>query len=120
MHEVMILRAAETLVEVTPWGRLIWKASAGLGNAETVTVGICEIAPGHANPRHHHPNCTEVLHVLQGVIAHTFGDEEVVMAAGDVITVPPHLVHNARNIGDDTAILAISFDNAQRQTVGES
>ena len=119
MSKTVVLTAAETQIQPQDWGRLIWKASEALGNAGGITVGICEINPGQANPRHHHPNCTEVLHVLHGVIAHSFDDEEVVMQVGDVITVPPHIYHNARNIGGETAILAISFNVADRQTIGE-
>ncbi|HEY3396888.1 MAG TPA: cupin domain-containing protein [Armatimonadota bacterium] len=119
MGEVKLLRAAETLVEVTPWGRLLWKANARLGNSEALTVGICEINPGQANPRHQHPNCTEVLYVLQGTIAHSFGEQEVVMNVGDVVTVPPGLAHHARNLGAETAIMSISYTSAERQTVGE-
>ncbi|OPZ80512.1 MAG: Cupin domain protein [bacterium ADurb.Bin429] len=119
MNTINLLTATETQVQEMEWGRLIWKASTALGNSASMTVGICEILPGQANPRHSHPNCSEVLHVLQGTIVHTFGDEEVTMTTGDVITVPPNLNHNARNIGDDLAILAIAFDSADRRTVGE-
>ena len=120
MSEVIVKRAGETTIDVTPWGRLLWKASRALGNSENITVGICEILPGQANPRHIHPNCDEVLHVLQGTIAHSYGDaDELQMTVGDVITVPPHIMHNARNIGEDTAVLAIAFSSADRQTRGE-
>ncbi len=120
MSEVQIKHADETKIEMMPWGRLLWKASRALGNSLTMTVGICEINPGQANPRHIHPNCDEILHVLQGTIAHSYGkDGEVVMSVGDVITVPPNVMHNARNIGEDIAVLAISFSNAERQTQGE-
>lgn len=120
MSEAQIKRAAETIEEVTPWGRLRWKASKALGNSQTMTVGICEINHGCANPPHSHPNCEEVLHVLQGTIAHAIGDDqEVIMQVGDVISIPPRVRHNARNIGLETAVLAISFSSAERQTVGE-
>ncbi len=119
MNTIQLLPAADTHVQEFAWGRLIWKASAALGNSDSMTVGVCEISPGQANPRHHHPNCTEVLHVLQGTIAHTIGEQQVEMTIGDVITVSPHVVHNARNIGSETAVLAISFDAADRLTVGE-
>jgi quercetin dioxygenase-like cupin family protein len=119
MTTITLLSAAETQTQETDWGCLRWKASGTLGNDAGMTVGLCEIRPGHANPRHHHPNCSEVLHVLQGTIAHTYGDQEVVMAVGDVITVPPGLVHNARNIGAETAVLAIAFNAPDRLTVGE-
>ncbi len=52
-----------------PWGTLTWYAE--LGNSGDMTVGRCVIRPGAANPLHSHPNCSEVLVVMQGRIAHT-------------------------------------------------
>jgi quercetin dioxygenase-like cupin family protein len=120
MGEVLVKRAVDTTEEVTPWGRLLWKASGALGNSQAMTVGICEIHPGAENPRHVHANCEEVLHVLQGTIVHSYGDDgEVTLYVGEVITIPAHVMHHARNIGEDTAVLAISFSNAARLTHGE-
>jgi quercetin dioxygenase-like cupin family protein len=41
------------------------------------------------------------------------------MNVGDAISIPPNFKHQARNIGDEDAILHISFSSADRQTVGE-
>jgi quercetin dioxygenase-like cupin family protein len=75
--------------------------------------------PGCANPRHLHPNCEEILHVLQGTITHTGKDTDEIMHIGDTISVPVNTLHNARNIGDDWAILLISFSSPNRLTQGE-
>lgn len=119
MNEVKVVSATEAEVQDQEWGRLTWKASQALGNTEKMTVGICEIEPGKQNPRHLHPSCMEIIHVLQGTVVHTFGGEEVVMHVGDTISVPAQIYHNARNIGEDRVILAISFDSADRKTVAE-
>ena len=104
----------------TPWGQLTWFASGKQGNSKTMTVGRCVIHPGQANPLHSHPNCEEVLHVLAGRISHTLdGSHEVEMGPGDTICVPPHMVHHARNIGSQNAVLAICFSSPDRQTKGE-
>ena len=44
-------------------------------NSDTMTVGRCYIDPGCANPRHHHPNCDEILVVVHGSVEHSAGDE---------------------------------------------
>jgi quercetin dioxygenase-like cupin family protein len=120
MKTAKLLRAGQAQVQETDWGRLTWFASARLGNSATMTVGRCVIRPGRANPRHSHPNCEEVLHVLAGRIAHTLdGRQEVELSAGDTIAVPPDLVHNARNLGTEDAVLAICFSSPDRQTQGE-
>jgi oxalate decarboxylase/phosphoglucose isomerase-like protein (cupin superfamily) len=60
--------------------------------------------PGAQNPRHYHPNCDEVLHVLQGRILHSVDDDAL---------------HNARNIGDEEAVFVFAFSSADRHTLGE-
>jgi quercetin dioxygenase-like cupin family protein len=104
-------------VEPMPWGRLEWFASAEIGNSDTMTIGMCAIFPGNQNGRHFHPNCDEVLRVLRGRIIHTWNGIEREMNVGDVISIPRGVVHNARNIGDEPAELAIAFSSAHRVTV---
>lgn len=112
-------RSADHLIEEQTWGRLVWMVAGRMGNSETMTVGCCYIDPGQQNPRHHHPNCDEVLHVLRGTIEHSAGDEVVQMEPGDTISIPAGVVHNARNVGNDQAVFVISFSSADRQTIGE-
>jgi quercetin dioxygenase-like cupin family protein len=106
-------------IEETPWGRLVWMVAGRLGNSEKMTVGQCYIDGGKANPRHYHPNCDEVLHVLQGEIEHSLNDDSYRMSAGDTVSIPMGTVHNARNLGEEQAVLFIAFSSADRQTIGE-
>lgn len=100
------------------WGSLTWFVSGGQGNSTALTVGKCIINPGCANPRHYHPNCEEVLHVLTGTIAHTLdGEHRVIMQPGDTITIPPNVVHHAQNVGEEAALLLICFSSGERQAV---
>jgi len=119
MKRARVLKASECKTVSADWGGLTWYAGAELGNSDDMTVGECVIKPGCANPSRHHPNCAEVLVVRQGTIAHVIEEgREVVVNPGDVITVPPHLPHQARNIGDVDAVLFIAFSSANRQTEG--
>ena len=120
MSKARILRSDQCETVETEWGRLTWHASAKLGNSEEMTVGQCLIKPGCENPLHSHPNCSEVLAVLQGRISHTIeGGESIELDQGDVITLPPDLPHQARNIGEGDAVLLIAFSSADRHTKGE-
>lgn len=101
------------------WGHLEWYVSAEIGNSETMTVGKCVLNPGQANGRHLHPNCDEILQVLKGKVIHTWNGEEFEMNEGDVVSIPSGVIHNARNIGDGVAELAISFSSAYRTTEDE-
>lgn len=112
-------RPQDNELEEHDWGRLVWLVSGRLGTSTTMTVGRCYIAPGRENPRHFHPNCDEVLHVLQGTIEHSLDAETVPMSAGDTISIPRGTVHNARNVGDDEAIFVIVFSTATREVVPE-
>lgn len=116
--KAVVTRAADHQVLEQPWGVLTWYVSRELKNSDTMTVGRAVVRPGQENPRHYHPNCNEVLQVLQGHILHTMNDVTVEMRAGDVVSIPTGVVHNARNIGTEEAILAISFSSADRQVVG--
>lgn len=111
--------ASDVVEEKQEWGRLEWMVSGALGNSDTMTVGRCYIDPGEQNPRHYHPNCDEVLHVLQGRIVHSLGDETFEMGPGDTVSIPSGTLHNARNIGAEQAVFVISFSTPDRQTVGE-
>jgi quercetin dioxygenase-like cupin family protein len=117
MSSDRLARAKDNVSEDFPWGRLDWFVSGALGNSDVLTVGRCTIEPGQANHAHYHPNCDEVLHVLQGTIRHRLGDEHFEMSAGDTISIPTGTVHNAENIGSDQAIFLITFSTADRQIV---
>jgi quercetin dioxygenase-like cupin family protein len=111
-------KMADNKVVEMPWGRLRWYTSAELKNSRTMTTGVAIISPGKSNPRHLHPNCDEVLHVVSGKISHTMNEVTVEMHAGDTVSIPQGVLHNATNIGSEDAVLAISFSSAYREAVG--
>lgn len=112
-------RATEGEVLDLDWGQIVWKAARNLGNSETMTFGLVTIKAGAANPRHRHPNCDEILHLISGHIEHSLGDETFEMNAGDTISIPVGVVHNARNLAATDAQMTICFSSADRQTEGE-
>jgi quercetin dioxygenase-like cupin family protein len=114
-----ILEARHAIVQDFEWGQLNWFANRQLGNSQTMTLGRCVIKPGCENPRHYHPNCEEILQMVQGNIEHSIGDELFEMGPGDTVVIPPNVKHNARNIGTGDAVMNIAFSSADRQTVGE-
>ena len=117
--DAVVSRVADNQVIEQSWGKITWYVSAQLGNSDTMTVGEAVIRPGQENPRHYHPNCDEVLHVLRGRILHSMGSRQVEMSAGDTVSIPMGVHHNAKNIGTEDAILAISFSSAYREVIGE-
>lgn len=120
LSQIQIRQLKPSSIHPFEWGALTWYANRELGNCDEMTVGRCVLKPGQSNPRHYHPNCTEILIVFKGRIAHTDQrGEETELNEGDTVTIPPHIRHRARNIGDEDAILYIAFSSADRQTVEE-
>ena len=120
MNAIVITPSADTERLTFPWGELTWFASQALGNQDDITTGRCILRVGCENPPHYHPNCSEVLVVAQGLIEHTAaGGKTVVMGPGDVASIPANVVHHARNIGTEDAVVWISFSSAARETVGD-
>ena len=103
----------------TPWGHMTWMVSGELGNASEMTFGRVTIKPGNCNPRHCHPTCEEVLHLLSGELEHSLGDQRIRMSAGDSIVIPAGVFHNAVNVGDVPADMIVCFSSAQRDFVLE-
>jgi quercetin dioxygenase-like cupin family protein len=116
---VVVHRGEDKVVPQT-WGELTWYVSADQHSSATMTVGKCVLRPGQQNPRHYHPNCDEVLHVLSGTIVQSLEDGRTeTMHAGDTVSIPAGVHHSAKNIGTEDAVLFIAFSSAHRQVVGE-
>jgi len=106
-------RAAANRIE-EEWGSLTWLASGSIGNAEGLTLGRVIIRKGHANPRHAHDTCEEVLYLLKGRLEHTVGDETVILNPGDTLAVRGGVFHNAVSIGDEDADMIVVYSSATR------
>lgn len=119
MQKTMVQKEAASEKIAAPWGGLTWYASGKLGNSTELTVGRCVIKPGCSNPMHYHPNCSEILVVMQGTVMHTTDDGEVRMSAGDTITVQRGFSHHATNIGSDDAVLFVVFPTPDRRVENE-
>ncbi|MCY3762287.1 MAG: cupin domain-containing protein [Gemmatimonadetes bacterium] len=118
---ISVLRTNECEVVDLDWGELRWHASGSLGNSGEMTLGTARLKPGQANPRHYHPNCSEVLVVVSGGISHTLdAGETAELGPGDTVTIPEGVPHKARNLSEtEEAVLFIAFSSADRQTVME-
>jgi quercetin dioxygenase-like cupin family protein len=103
--------------EVFPWGTLKWLCNAKLSPGALQTVGLCHIAPGQRNPRHFHPNCEEVLHMLSGNGQHSFDDDAIELKAGMTIRIPAGVTHNMSNTGTEPIVCLIVFSSGERETV---
>ena len=111
---------AESKLMEFDWGRIDWLASGEQGNSDAMTFGRVTILAGCANPRHLHPNCEEILHLAAGSLTHTLGDASIAMSAGDTITIPSGIFHNATAVGSHDAVMYVAFSSPDRQFEPES
>ncbi len=56
--------------------------------------------------------------MVSGKIIHTMNEVSIEMNAGDTVSIPQGVLHNATNIGAEDAVLGISFSSAYRAAVG--
>jgi quercetin dioxygenase-like cupin family protein len=91
-----------------------WKRRS-LCSEEDISIEHFVKPPGHASPKHDHPN-SQILHVLEGRLMITTDDEEVTLGAGDTVYIPgdkSHIVTNPLDrvsIGIDIFVPGRSFD----------
>jgi len=114
----LLLRKTDTVVDPFPWGRLEWYARKSL-NGTNITTGFCYLDPKMENAMHSHPNCDEILCVLEGSIIHRLNGEEIEMNKGDSLVIPQGAVHNALNTSDQETVMSIVFTAGDRETVSE-
>jgi quercetin dioxygenase-like cupin family protein len=98
------------------WGNLAWLVDANRMEGAEQAFGVVTIDAGQRNPLHRHPNCEELLYVLQGTADHTLGDDMVQLKAGDIIRIPRGVPHYAQATGDGPLVAVISFSSGNRQT----
>jgi quercetin dioxygenase-like cupin family protein len=115
--EYQIRRDAGSRAETTAWGSVEWLVREGDPPGAEQTVALATWAPGQGNVEHTHPNCEEIVYVVEGVIDHTLGDQLAHLAVGDVIVVPRDVPHRLVNNGAAPARTLIVFSSPDRQFV---
>jgi len=73
-----------------------------LVDAPGVTIALARTPPGGGTPWHHHGARDTYVYVLEGAVqveSGPGGQERVEAAAGDLLVVPPGVVHRERNAG---------------------
>lgn len=82
--------------------------SAGISLAK-MTVGV-----GITSELHHHTNCAETIHVLEGQIDQRIGQDWMKLEAGESCVIPLGQAHQTRNIGDSRAVMMIAYSAGSR------
>ncbi|UYO00219.1 MAG: cupin domain-containing protein [Devosia sp.] len=99
------------------WGKIEWLVSDSLNQNAALTLGHVEIKQGAKNPLHLHPNCDEVLYLLEGELEHSVDGETVRLTPGSAIFIPANAKHDALNVGQQTAKMIVAYSSGDRQTI---
>ena len=70
---------------------------------DNVMMTYMEFAPGSILPEHEHPH-EQITTIVAGKMEMTVGGHTQLMQPGDVVTVPPNILHWAKVIGEEKAI----------------
>ena len=103
--------------ETTDFGTLQWVVREGDPAGAETTIGLATFSAGKSNVQHIHPNCEEVVYVLDGQVEHTLGAQSTVLQAGDLIVVPRGVPHRLLNRSLDDVRAYIVFSSPDRQFV---
>ena len=115
--ESRVRRAAQSSPQPTDWGTVWWASRAGDPDDAEMTVGIAVFDAGKGNAEHIHPECEEVVYVLEGEVEHTLGDQSTRLRRGDMIVVPRGIAHRLEAAGEGAARALILFSSPDRQFV---
>jgi quercetin dioxygenase-like cupin family protein len=72
-------------------------------SGDGATLAFTTLEPGHTARPHSHPH-EQIVYVLEGELLFVVGDEEAVLAAGDMVVVPPGVEHWAQTLGEGPAV----------------
>ena len=115
--EDFVRRSVGTAAEIAPFGRIDWAVRAGTLDDVEQSVALAVFEPGSSNAEHYHPNCEEIVFVLEGEVEHTLGDKSTTLHAGDLIVVPRHAHHRILNESLTPCRLLVMFSSPDREFI---
>jgi quercetin dioxygenase-like cupin family protein len=91
-----------------------WLADDRISPTTGLSLARMTVQAGATSPAHSHPDCTEVIHVLEGEIEQRIGDAVHRIATGATCVVPPGAIHASRAIGPGDAVLIVAYSSGTR------
>lgn len=118
MSEAQLIREPDAKREKHSWGELHWYCGHDQGKSDDMTFARCRVLPDCNTHEHYHPDCEEIVHVINGIVRHHMAGERdfLEMTPGDTLVVPPNAEHQIENVGEEEADLVIVWSSpAQEQ-----
>ena len=115
--DTQIRRGVGTDGEATDFGSVHWAVREGDPPGAEQTIGLATFDAGKSNVEHVHPNCEEVVYVMDGEVQHTLGGQSTTLRAGDLIVVPRGVPHRLINASGAACRTYIVFSSSRREFV---
>ena len=112
-----VRRDVGAAADATGFGSVHWAVREGHPPGAEQTIGLAVFDAGKSNVEHVHPNCEEVVYVLEGEVQHTLGDGSTRLGPGDLIVVPRGVPHRLINTSGAACKTYIVFSSPDRQFV---
>jgi quercetin dioxygenase-like cupin family protein len=72
-------------------------------SGEGATLALHRLEPGHAPMPHHHP-FEQIVYIVEGEMDFHVGDQVHRVGAGQLLVIPPDVMHHGVVVGDAPAI----------------
>ena len=117
MIDDQIRRDVGAAADATDFGSVHWAVREGHPPGAEQTIGLAVFDAGKSNVEHTHPNCEEVVYVMDGEVEHMLGDQKTILRSGDLIVVPRDVPHRLMNTSGAACKTLIVFSSPDRQFV---
>ena len=101
-------------IQEAQWGAMDWLVDDALIDGADLSVARMTPKQGAWSESHGHPNCNEVIHVIQDTVEQSVGDERYIMQAGDTVFIPRGSLHWSRNVGRGDATMIVCYSAGSR------
>lgn len=106
----------DAVLEKFPWGEIRWIWSQKIDQSAEQTLGQVIIYSGKKNTFHAHPNCEELMYILDGECDHWLGEEKYHLVSGMTIIIPKDVEHYAIVTSETPLKAMIFYSTPTRQT----
>lgn len=103
--------------ETRDFGRIEWVAREGSLAGSELAAAHATFDAGGSNAEHTHPNCEELVYVLEGEVEHTLGDQQTTLRTGDIFLIPRDMPHRLINASAAPCKMLIIFSDPARDFV---
>lgn len=116
MTEARLIREPDAAREKFSWGELHWYCGHDVGKSRDMTFARCRILPDCKTHERHHPDCEEIIHVINGILRHHIAGEESFreLTPGDTVVIPPKTKHQIECVDDEQADLVLVWSSTEK------